>query len=327
MNSQVCPVCKSNALKKVIGRYDYRYFSNYFCPVSRSEDRNLRFANAIKRLWKQDTGYFLVCENCGFGFGFPFVGGDDAFYQIVHEQAGYPKNRWEYDLTINKFFKYKFPKKVLDIGAGEGFFLDKLYNSEKYAMEGSDTTRIILRKKGIHVYPDTEELVAENHGSFDCVTMFQVLEHIAEFEDIFSLTNQLLQLNGLFIISVPDCDSMILQEKLTGYPDIFPIHINKWTPNSLKIALEKFGFSIREIIYEPPSVKNFFNSVYLKILHKATINGSIASNIYKVKNKRIRILLLFIYSILELPSLLIHYKKLDRGGSFVARAEKISNLS
>jgi 2-polyprenyl-3-methyl-5-hydroxy-6-metoxy-1,4-benzoquinol methylase len=320
-----CPVCKSVAPKRLVGEYRYDQVANYFCPISRNKDRNRRFGDAIRRLWKQDTGYSLVCENCSFGFGYPFVGGDDAFYQIIHEQNQYPENRWEYDLTLTGFFKNKVPEKVLDIGAGAGYFLDKIEGEQKFAMEGSETTREMLRKKGIKVYTDQKKIIEENRGTFDYITMFQVLEHVAEFEDIFYLSNQLLRLNGSLIISVPDCSAMILQEKLTGYPDIFPIHINKWTPRSLTIALEKYGFKIADVIYEPASVKKFFDSVYLKILHKATLNGTIANSIYKIQNKKIRVLALAFYSVIEVPALLINYKKLDRAGSFLMRAEKVYN--
>lgn len=323
----LCPVCKSDGEKEVVGEYDYIQSSKYFCPESRDKDRNRRFANAIRRLWKQDKGYFLLCKNCGFGFGYPFVGGDDAFYEIVHEQFQYPLTRWEYNITINQFFKVAPPQKILDIGAGAGYFLDKTNCSGKYAMEGSETTRVVLREKGIKVYEEEKQLIEENRGTFNYITMYQVLEHIAEFENIFYTSNQLLSLHGSLIISVPDCNAMIEQEKLTGYPDIFPNHINKWTPYSLGIALKNFGFEIKQIIYEPPSLRKFFDSVHLKISHKATINGTLASSIYTIKNKKIRILALFFYSFIELPSLLFYYKHLDRAGSFLARAEKVYNLN
>jgi len=319
-----CPACKSDKEKQVINEYNYLQESKYFCPESRDIDRNKRFANAIRRLWKQDTGYFLRCTDCGFGFGYPFIGGDEEFYNIVHEQSGYPKNRWEYDLTINEFFKTKPVIKILDIGAGVGYFLDKINCSLKFAMEGSDTNRSLLRGKGYEVLSEGKNLIEENRDRFNYVTMFQVLEHISDFENILITANCLLSTEGILIISVPDCDAMILQEKLTGYPDIFPNHISKWTPNSLELVLHKFGFKKEQVIYEPSSVRKFFDSVHLKISHKATINGTFAANIYKIKNKKIRILLLLFYSLLVLPSLIPYYKKLSGRGSFLFKAVKIN---
>ncbi|MEJ7820774.1 MAG: class I SAM-dependent methyltransferase [Chitinophagaceae bacterium] len=322
-----CPVCKSNEEKELLNKYNYISVSKYFCPESRDKDRNRRFAVAIRRLWQQDTGYFLRCKVCSFGFGYPYVGGDEEFYEIVHEQFQYPADRWEYDVTINKFFKKQSPEKILDIGAGAGYFLDKVNCSEKYAMEGSETIRSILRKKGIKVYIDEKRLIDENGGSFNYITMFQVLEHIAEFENMLNTSNKLLSFHGSLIISVPDCDAMILQEKITGYPDIFPNHINKWTPGSLEIVLNKCGFKIDEIIYEPPSIRKFFDSIHLKISHNATKNGTLASVIYTIKTKKLRILALLFYSFIELPSLVYYYKKLDRAGSFLVKAKKFRNLN
>jgi 2-polyprenyl-3-methyl-5-hydroxy-6-metoxy-1,4-benzoquinol methylase len=321
-----CPACKSNDEKQIINEYHYIQASKYFCPESRDKNRNKRFANAIRRLWKQDVGYFLRCKACGFGFGYPFIGGDDNFYTIVHEQANYPKNRWEYDITINRFFNETPVLKILDIGAGAGYFLDKVNCSSKFAMEGSETNRSLLRQKGYEVLAEDNNLIENNSKSFNYITMFQVLEHIAQFENILYAANCLLLLNGFLIISVPDCDAMIVQEKLTGYPDIFPNHINKWTPQSLELVLKKFGFKKEEIIYEPASLRKFFDSIHLKISHKATINGTFAANIYKIKNKNIRILLLLFYSLIELPSLIPHYKKLYGNGSFLLKAIKINTV-
>lgn len=321
-----CPACKSNEEKQIINEYHYVQASKYFCPVSRDKDRNQRFANAIRRLWKQDTGYFLRCKVCAFGFGYPFIGGDDGFYNIVHEQSDYPKNRWEYDLTINKFFKEKPVLKILDIGAGAGFFLDKVNCPVKFAMEGSETNRYLLSGKGYQVFADNNGFIEKNTESFNYITMFQVLEHISDFENILYTANRLSAMQGSLIISVPDCDAMILQEKLTGYPDVFPNHISKWVPYSLELVLNKFGFKKEQVVYEPSSVRKFFDSVHLKILHKATINGTFAANIYKIKNKSIRIVFLFFYSLLVLPSLIPYYKKLSGKGSFLVRAVKINNV-
>lgn len=327
MNFKVtCPACKSNDEKQVINQYDYVQASKYFCPESRNKNRNLRFAEAIRRLWNQDIGYFLRCGVCTFGFGYPFVGGDEEFYNIVHEQAGYPKNRWEYDNTIDVFFREKPVLKILDIGSGTGNFLDKIICPLKFAMEGSESNRKILKKKGFEVYSDHNALMEQNMESFNYITMFQVLEHIADFESVLYTANRLLSINSYLIISVPDCDAMILQEKLTGYPDIFPNHINKWTPQSLQLVLARFGFKREIVIDEPLSIRKFFDSIHLKISHKATINGTFAASIYKIKNKSIRILLLLFYALIELPSSMPHYKKLSRGGSFLLKALKVHKL-
>ncbi len=322
-----CPVCKSNEEKQTINEYYYAQTSKYFCPVTRNSNRNERYSLAIKRLWKQDTGYFLRCKICSFGFGYPFIGGDDKFYDIVHEQADYPKNRWEYDLTINEFFKRYPVLKILDIGAGAGYFLDKVNCPQKFAMEGSETNRTLLKQKGYHVFTNDDAPIEKNRESFNYITMFQVLEHISEFENILITANRLSILQGTLIISVPDCDAMILQEKLTGYPDIFPNHINKWTPQSLELVLNKFGFKKEDVMYEPASIRKFFDSVHLKISHKATIKGTFAANIYTIKNKKVRILLLLFYSLFVLPSLIPYYKKLSGRGSFLLRAVKINAVS
>src|SRR5580765_7648164 len=102
MQPVYCPVCDSPCSDDPIYRYTVSEAAAHFCPRTRNADRNRRLAECIKRLWQGETCVIQRCRQCGFAFGYPFVGGDEEFYSILHEQKGYPAWRWDYDYAVDK---------------------------------------------------------------------------------------------------------------------------------------------------------------------------------------------------------------------------------
>src|SRR6266508_5992194 len=90
-----------------------------------------------------------------------------------------------------------------------------------------------------------------NAATFQVVTLFQVLEHIAEFELVLNQCRELLAPGGRLVVTVPDGEAMIRQERLTGCHDMPPNHVNKRTPESLSRVLLRAGFDCGQPIYEP----------------------------------------------------------------------------
>ena len=71
-----------------------------------------------------------------------------------------------------------------------------------------------LEGKGIRVYRDLSEPIANESGTFDVVTMFQLLEHIAEFRSLLIQCRALLRPDGKIVITVPHGEAMLRQERL-----------------------------------------------------------------------------------------------------------------
>lgn len=319
MKNITCPVCRSTKEKEVLGNYTSEMAASYFCPVSRNADRNERLRKSIETLWNSDKATILACKECDFGFGFPFVGGDETFYSILHEQKGYPGWKWDYNYAINNVFNKEKPQKVLDIGAGEGLFLKRLdRNIQKYASEGSEDTRIILEDAGINVFRDPAKIADEHYNSFDCITIFQVLEHISQFDQVLAQAYKLLKPNGILIISVPELQSMIDQEKYTGCPDMIPNHINKFSAKSLTMAIQHAGLRVQHVVHEPSYFLKIFNSLHLYLINRATQEGTLANRVYSIKNKKVRTAFLSILAIPALLKLLPNIGKLSKGGSILA---------
>lgn len=315
-----CPVCGSTR-NRMLFSYTVEEAARHFCTESRNPDRNARLRRCLSRLWPDGVCHVYECQDCSFGFGDPHVSGDDEFYGTLHEEHQYPGNRWEYDATLERMSGTQGLRahKALDIGAGVGGFLKKLPGEwTGCAVEGSETTRGILRGNGFRVFDTLEE--ASRDEPFQLVTMFQVLEHIAEFGSVLSQCRRLIDAAGLLAISVPDGKAMIAQEQATGCADMPPNHINKWTPHSLTAALRAAGFEVEQIVQEPFSPSTLKKAVYMRLVSDARDPKSMAAQFYKIKSRPVRTALLPIPGVLSAVRLLPHARYLTKTGSFLALA-------
>jgi SAM-dependent methyltransferase len=312
-----CPVCGTECCEPPLYHYSVSEAAAHFCPSTRSAERNQRLESVIRKLWNGDECTVLRCPDCQFAFGYPFVGGDEEFYSILHEQKGYPSWRWDYDIAIREVLDLSTTGKILDIGAGAGVFLRSLNREwQRYAVEGSPLTRKPLEDAGIKVFQDLSIAAETEVGTFQVVTIFQVLEHLSDFRIVLTQCLQLLTEGGKIVITVPDGDAMIRQEKLTGCPDMPPNHIGKWTPSSLSRVLIEAGFTPSEAVHEPSSWKNLTGSLYLRVLADATNPKSLAAKVYRIPTKKIRLPFLGVLGIFAFLRLLPHVNKLKQGGAF-----------
>ena len=146
--------------------------------------------------------------------------------------------------------------------------------------------------------------------------MAQVLEHISDFQPLLLQCHQLLKPRGKLFIGVPLGEAMIRQEQLTGCADMIPNHINKWTPKSLSIALTKAGLQPSAPIFQPASLQNLKASLHLKIIFDATRPDSLAAQIYRIPQRRLRAPLLACLGLPAFLKMLPHAQKLTLGGAF-----------
>ena len=312
-----CPVCASACSEPPLYRYTATQAAAHFCPPSRSQDRNRRLRLCITRLWKGDDCLIQRCSSCGFAFGSPFVSGDEEFYSLLHEQKDYPTWRWDYDVAIREAVR-QFPGgRILDLGAGVGNFLRRLGSEwECFGVEGSESTRLDLEKVGVKVFRDLSTAAQTQAGTFQIVTLFQVLEHIAEFDLVLMFCRQVLAPGGRLVITVPDGDAMIRQQLLTGCHDMPPNHINKWSYESLARAVDRAGFEVSPPIAEPASWRQVKSSLHLKIVADATKEKSLAAQVYRIQNRSLRRLMLASLGLPALVSMLPQISKLRLGGAF-----------
>ena len=139
-------------------------------------------------------------------------------------------------------------KRVLDLGCGEG------YGSAILAERAKDVLGVELDPQAVqHAatnYPfdnlefrqaSVLELDDLPDGSFDLVVCYEVLEHITEHDELFSLVRRVLCPDGVFVISTPDRE---IYSEAADYHN--PYHVKELSLREFDELLGRF-FSHHEL--------------------------------------------------------------------------------
>jgi SAM-dependent methyltransferase len=240
----------------------------------------------------------IVCNYCGFGKcrNIPAQKQLNKRYKKIYFKD---KKGVSYEKDAKHRFKhltkYISPRtSVLDFGCGMGQFgilckkngVDIVcYDVSKYA------TKRLRKKERIKAYsqPLTKSLFSKEY--FDVIVMFDVIEHIKDFDKILKLFNYWLKPGGVLVISTPNIkswDAKVFGDKWNSFKKI-PQHIYFFSPKSSKLILQKHGF-------EDVKVKGwgFVRSINFAINDKVWGNGAVI-NLIRSFLKKTKIGNLYVY--------------------------------
>jgi 2-polyprenyl-3-methyl-5-hydroxy-6-metoxy-1,4-benzoquinol methylase len=144
-------------------------------------------------------------------------------------------------------------KSILDIGSGRGFmlyYLKKYYGYSKTA--GTQISKNALEfsrnKLGLEIYDKDLLELSPDPASFDIITMWHVLEHVAQPEEYVAKISHLLKKGGKLVIEVPNFNSWTRGLTNKYWLGLDPqYHITFFTPESLSRLLRKYNFKIKII--------------------------------------------------------------------------------
>ncbi len=194
-----------------------------------------------------DPGRILRCSRCGLGFRLPrptaadlaklYHGMDDSVYEA--EARGRRHTACKHLSIVHRFLK---PGRILDVGCASGRFLSVAV-AAGWIARGIEPSRSLSRRaqealgEGV-VHPVTLEEIEIQRDSFDAVTLWDLLEHVADPLFCLRKCRTLLRPGGHVFANVPDLDS--LQARMFGrrWPLILPEHLQYFNRKSLRIASE-----------------------------------------------------------------------------------------
>jgi 2-polyprenyl-3-methyl-5-hydroxy-6-metoxy-1,4-benzoquinol methylase len=163
-------------------------------------------------------------------------------------ESDYAPVRFERELRL--FRKYCSRGSVLDVGCSTGGFLYQLKEQHpgSYRVTGMDASGPALdyaRSRGMEVVRGS--FVEQPFGThrFDAITLWAVLEHLAEPRSFVQRARDLLNVDGFCFVLVPNLHSLASRILGTRYRYVYPQHLNYFTRETLR-RLVPAGFSIQE---------------------------------------------------------------------------------
>ena len=144
--------------------------------------------------------------------------------------------------------------RLLDVGCGTGSFLHQLGAGrilQGFGVDFNQRALAVARSQELMVWRGLSDALSVPTACCDVVTLWEVLEHVANLQATLIEIHRVLRPNGWLLISTPNCES--LQARLWhahwGSWDI-PRHLQIFTIASLSQLLKETGFiSTRRIVF------------------------------------------------------------------------------
>lgn len=274
------------------------------CPIC-NHDKFVLHITCKDYLISGELFEITQCTNCSFLFTNPRPASDNlaSYYEsdtyVSHSNKSNNLTNFIYKIARHFTLNHKLKiinditniKTILDYGCGTGHFLTSCKKNgwsingfepnnaaRKHAILNTDTT----------IFSKLSEI--EKLNDISLITLWHVLEHIPDLNNIFSILKSRLSSNGKFLIAVPNSNSFdaIHYKKYWAAYDV-PRHLYHFSMNTMMQFLQHHGLKI----YKTIPMK--LDSYYVSLLSEKSINGKnnyiksfingYKSNVYANKNK------------------------------------------
>ncbi len=202
----------------------------------------------------------LECLSCGLVFLSSFEHIRDGFYENsgMHGENLPDIGAWLDETSRDdvRHFEYLKPaldnSRLLDFGCGAGGFLLKAKSAAQVAhgIEMEGRLKSHFQGQGLTVFQNFDEIPGEFIGKYDLITMFHVLEHIADPKASLTQLSKLLAPGGQLIIEVPSADDALLSlYRCKSFSDFtyWGCHLFLYTAKTLEMLFKQINLKISYI--------------------------------------------------------------------------------
>jgi 2-polyprenyl-3-methyl-5-hydroxy-6-metoxy-1,4-benzoquinol methylase len=193
---------------------------------------------------------FLKCKCCNhiqISEDMPQSFYDEYVMTVSHSNKMKDFQNEQADFFISKFNLKG--KKVLEVGCGDGNFLEILVNKgcDAQGNEPSRPFRELALRKNLKVDSHfVNEDYKNSDAPFDAIISREVMEHIPEPIDFLRNIRKFLADDGVVLIEIPNSEKMLRESR---YYDLFPDHLSYFTKETLTLSMLLSGFKDVEIYY------------------------------------------------------------------------------
>lgn len=240
VHHEVCPLCSSDSISLLFRCTDHfitkEIFGVYKCSACNFEfTQDCPEETEIGRYYESDD--YISHSDTSKGFS-------NKIYRLARNFMLNRKKAIIKDVTGLK------KGSLLDIGSGTGYFAGTM-KQEGWQVRGIEINEkarnFSISNFGIEV-AGPEKLSILEANSFDCITLWHVLEH---FHDPFKYSSDILRLlkpGGICVIALPNCSSYDAKNygRYWAAYDV-PRHLWHFNPSTFRLFSEKAGFILENL--------------------------------------------------------------------------------
>ena len=236
---------------------------------------------AETELFGRKNGYDLhSCSRCGLLFVWPVPQNLAEIYSQDYFVASQKNNNFGYTnydedkesmrdvfvKIIERLEKLTAGRKIFDVGAATGYFLD-LAKARGWQTAGTEISQYateVAQSRGHQVFcQELDQLTVDM--TYDVVTMWDVLEHVAKPQAYLAKARELLNSGGILAINTVNRGSLVARLLgLKWHLIVPPEHLNFYNRKNLKLLLDQAGFETIKIstIGKKFSLSYIFKTLY-----------------------------------------------------------------
>ena len=207
--------------------------------------------SVVERVLISKGGYNVFqCDSCGLAFTHPQPDAideqyDSSYFDLYRKRRSFRLRRS--DERLKRIELLSEPGRLLDIGCSLGYFVEaaQLRGWQASGIEISPFASEEARNLGLDVHTGVLEAGNYPDSSFDCVTMWDVLEHVPDPTAHMREVRRILPAGGLVVIGTPNLAHIRFRMSGQSWRHLKPAeHIYYFQSNSLSRLLEKTGFKV-----------------------------------------------------------------------------------
>jgi SAM-dependent methyltransferase len=263
VHHSICPLCSSEKIRLHFECKDY-FISKDVFPVFSCTDCNFLFTQDypgetdIAQYYESDD--YISHSDISTGFA-------NKLYRLVRSFMLLKKKALIENITGLK------RGNLLDVGSGTGYFAHSMKEGgwSVTGIEINEKARIFAFKQFRLETASPENIPDLKSNSFDCITLWHVLEHFHDPFRYISEIYRLLKPGAVCIIALPNCSSYDANyyKKFWAAWDV-PRHLWHFNPSTFFLFSKKTGFSLQKLRSLPLDV------YYISILSEKNKGSSIS---------------------------------------------------
>ena len=196
----------------------------------------------------------VQCKQCGYVYANPRWSPDELLeaYTAVEDEV-YEKEREGRELTFRKHLqaleKVIGPAQgrcLLDVGAYIGVFVEvaQVAGWQAMGVEPSTWAAAAARQRNLNIIEGTLDAPELQGQQFDLITMWDVIEHVADPASEIAKSYQLLKPGGTLVLHTMDIDSLFARLMGSRWPWLMDMHIHFFSQKTMADMLCQKGFQV-----------------------------------------------------------------------------------